>query len=342
MVRVKVKAKNYELIAKVRVPFGTVVDTKPYDVLEKNVRMGFFKLQNVKRNKLEMVGPIGISLHERMKRPISQYDFFYIMEGFVDLIQKIEKYESDGLSCENLVLDLKHVFFNETTKELALIYLPMASPHGEADIMSFINQIIYSAKPAEGSDYISSFNYFLKNLGGFDAKRIEGYICRVDRGIVNCVKKIEDDELTDVSDDELTDVSDDESTDVFDDELTDIPDEEATALLEEDKTDLNEDVRSLPCPTLERIATGEVIRINKSVFRLGKEMGCVDYLVRDNAMISRSHADIISREGRYFVLDLRSKNKTYINNRVLPVEQEVEIFDGDILKLANEEFLFQM
>ena len=58
--------------------------------------------------------------------------------------------------------------------------------------------------------------------------------------------------------------------------------------------------------------------------------------------MSRSHADIIIRDGRYYVFDLRSKNKTFINNRVLPTEHEIEIFDGDILKLANEEFLFRV
>ena len=39
---------------------------------------------------------------------------------------------------------------------------------------------------------------------------------------------------------------------------------------------------------------------------------------------------------------LHSKNKTYINGRIVPPEYEVEIFDGDILKIANEEFKFQL
>ena len=95
-------------------------------------------------------------------------------------------------------------------------------------------------------------------------------------------------------------------------------------------------------PILIRTLTEEIIRINKPVFRIGKEENCVDYIVTNNIAISRSHADIISRGDRYFVFDLRSKNKSYINNRVLPAEQEVEIFNGDVLKLANEEFLFQV
>ncbi len=40
-------------------------------------------------------------------------------------------------------------------------------------------------------------------------------------------------------------------------------------------------------------------------------------------------------------LIFNQKNRTYINNRVLPSEKEIEISNDDVLKLANEEFLFK-
>lgn len=94
-------------------------------------------------------------------------------------------------------------------------------------------------------------------------------------------------------------------------------------------------------PKLVRLSTNEIIVIDKPVFRIGKEKQCVDYVVTNNATISRSHADIISKNGRYYVFDIQSKNRTYINNRVLPSEKEIEISNDDVLKLANEEFLFK-
>ena len=87
--------------------------------------------------------------------------------------------------------------------------------------------------------------------------------------------------------------------------------------------------------------TDEVISINKPVFRIGKENSYVDYFVMNNNAVSRSHADIITRGRNYFVVDLNSKNHTYINNQMLLVKCETQIFDGDILKLANEEFIFR-
>lgn len=93
-------------------------------------------------------------------------------------------------------------------------------------------------------------------------------------------------------------------------------------------------------PYLIRRSTNEQISINKPVFRIGKERSYVDCFISNNGAISRSHADIIKRGNRFFVCDRNSTNKTYRNGYMLTPEEEVEIFNGDILQLANEEFEF--
>ena len=95
-------------------------------------------------------------------------------------------------------------------------------------------------------------------------------------------------------------------------------------------------------PELFRVLTGESITVNKPVFRIGKERSYVDYFVTNNNAVSRSHADIITRESGYFVIDLNSKNRTYINNQALAVQVETAINDGDMLRLGNEEFVFRV
>ncbi len=64
--------------------------------------------------------------------------------------------------------------------------------------------------------------------------------------------------------------------------------------------------------------------------------------MRDNDKVSRSHADIITRGNRYFIMDLNSTNRTFINGRQIPARQEVEVYNGDRLKLADEEFEFRI
>lgn len=369
--RVRIRIKNYWLNVKVKISSGYVININQSNLLSEKYTYGFLKLNNVKKNKLEFLGPKGISLYEKLKNPISDYDIFSYVEQVVDVLRKIERI---GLSRSNLVLDLKYIFINEATKELTFMYLPIATPHGGKDVLEAIEQIIYFASPVEkNSEYLSNFSHFIKKLDGFDANKIDGYISDTIKrkmisddktnGTVSYQPNISDEKTELTSDDEKTELMIDESTDllfkssqndlkteekrilgIVGDENTCMLEDETTELLEEEKTDLleKENVILYKSPALIRKQTDETVRINKPVFRIGKEEHCVDYVVADNAAISRSHADIISRNGRYFVLDLRSKNKTYINNRVLPTEQEVEIFDGDILRLANEDFLFQV
>lgn len=114
-----------------------------------------------------------------------------------------------------------------------------------------------------------------------------------------------------------------------------------TGLLNEDYTTSNNiEYQNVVFPFLIHTNNNEKISVNKPVFRIGKEKSYVDYFVANNDAVSRSHADIITRGNRYYVKDLNSKNKTYINDRQLPIKQEIEIQDGDCLKIANEEFIF--
>ena len=286
---------------------------------------------------------------------------------------------------------MNYVYFNEVTKELSFVYLPIVSSHANVDVITLIEQVIYAAKPAEKQqNYLAEFNCFIKHLEQFDAEKIESYISMIDQSIVDLISdenfgrqhplknnSVEgnkagktNDEQTDImSDDDKTDLMpdidqmdlmiDNDQTDLMEnDELANTlsngldnnvfienNNDESTCLLNDNEAiNLSETGQNTKnkFPVLVRSFTEEVIRINKPVFRIGKDENCVDYVVTNNIAISRSHADIISRNGRYFVFDLRSKNKSYINNRVLPTEQEVEIFNGDVLKLANEDFLFQV
>ena len=91
---------------------------------------------------------------------------------------------------------------------------------------------------------------------------------------------------------------------------------------------------------LYRTQTDEKIALNKPVFRIGKERSYVDYFVSNNGAVSRSHADIITRGSRFYIRDLNSKNRTFINGNAVAPEYETELNDGDNIRLANEEFVF--
>lgn len=129
-------------------------------------------------------------------------------------------------------------------------------------------------------------------------------------------------------------------TELFDDSLGTPPAVEETDLLTDITPQPPTDRVDDRYPYLIRRSMNERIGINKPVFRIGKERSYVDCFISNNGAISRSHADIIKRGNRFFICDRNSTNKTYRNGYMLTPEDEVEIFDGDILQLANEEFEF--
>lgn len=160
---------------------------------------------------------------------------------------------------------------------------------------------------------------------------------------------VEEDEATGLLQ-EGTDWQDDEATGLLEEDA-DWQDDEATGVLHDNDavplpTDcegtvlLNENASSARFHTLYRVSNEERISINKPVFRLGKEKSYVDYFVTNNVAVSRSHADLITRGDKCFVMDLNSKNHTYINDEMIPANCEIEIHDEDRLRLGNEEFIF--
>lgn len=97
-----------------------------------------------------------------------------------------------------------------------------------------------------------------------------------------------------------------------------------------------------PKPYLIRAKNNEKILLNKPVFRIGKEKSYVDYFISDNTAISRSHANIIERDGKFYVVDTNSTNHTFINGQMIQSNTEVEIVQGIIIRLANEDFEFKL
>lgn len=99
---------------------------------------------------------------------------------------------------------------------------------------------------------------------------------------------------------------------------------------------------SLPAAYLVRKKNNERITISKQVFKLGKERRRVDYCVSDNSNVSRTHADIVFKNGEFYIVDNNATNGTTVNGAAVAAGQERRLSSGDTLRLADEEFKFQM
>ncbi len=84
------------------------------------------------------------------------------------------------------------------------------------------------------------------------------------------------------------------------------------------------------------------MQVTKAAFKIGKERRRVDYCISDNTNISRMHADIVFRNGEFFIIDNNATNGTYVNGASVPAGQEMKLNNNDIIKLADEEFQFKL
>lgn len=392
--KLKAKVKDCQLLVKVKISSGEIIDEKELDRFSRVFLRGFLKPKLIKNNLIEYTGPVGVSLSERLQKPISKRDFLFVLEQIVVAVQKLQ---ANSMGINNMMMNLQYVYINESTKEVQFIYLPMTNGMQNLNLIEFIENVAYSVRIApeeRDTDFVSRFVYFFRDMKPFNIDNIEAFIAQEDRSVVNTIKKqktgqsgfmtnkqqhyyehYEEKSNTSGGGDEATGLLseaddptgllvDEDATGILiesvddatgllgdDDEATGLLnsyyEDEATGLLCDDGDDeatglLVENNISVRVPTLLRVLTEERIGVNKPVFRLGKEKSYVDYFVTNNIAVSRSHADIITRGNKYFVKDLNSKNRTYINNQALPVQVEVEIHDGDRLKLGNEEFIFSV
>lgn len=112
---------------------------------------------------------------------------------------------------------------------------------------------------------------------------------------------------------------------------------------EEEKTLVLDSVEeSVPLPVIIRVKTNEMAVMGKHLFRMGASKYDNEMTVKGNVFVSRWHAEIVARNGKYFLRDKNSKNKTFVNGVALAPGQEAELMSGSRFKLADEEFIFEI
>lgn len=90
---------------------------------------------------------------------------------------------------------------------------------------------------------------------------------------------------------------------------------------------------------LSHTKSGQTVQINQNEFWIGKD-NCDLTIAKPT--VSRKHAVIQKNGDHYFISDNGSTNKTYVRNQAIQAKASVEIYHGDRIKFANEEYEFQI
>ena len=336
MSKLKVSIKKSTVTAMMKAGRKERINETELSQLARIKPCGIMHVTKTKKDSVIYTCPANINLTDRLKKAISKYDFFFMIEQIM-----VEDVYNNGLNVNSVRFNMDDVYINEMTKEMYFIYFPIVGGQESADIVGFIENIIYTMTPVinEDTNYISRFMYYVRSFHGFNGNAIEKYISREERAVVNVLKNkavtmqqtMQQQTMQQTMQQQIMQQVMQGSMD-------------GTTVLSDDGISIQQIQQMQPVnyhfASLTRQVTGEKIELGKPSFVLGKNPEKSDYAVAGNTNISRVHAVITMRNGRYYVMDQNSTNGTFINGRIIKAGQETEILPGDCLMLANEEFIF--
>lgn len=335
MSKLKVSIKKSTVTAMMKAGRKERINETELSQLARIKPCGIMHVTKTKKDSVTYTCPANINLTDRLKKAVSKYDFFFMMEQIVIMVQDVY---NNGLNVNSVRFNMDDVYINEMTKEMYFIYFPIVGGQESADIVGFIENIIYTMTPVinEDTNYISRFMYYVRSFHGFNGNAIEKYISREERAVVNVLKNKAVTMQQRIMQQQTM------QQQIMQQVMQGSMD--GTTVLSDDGISVQQIQQMQPVnyhfASLTRQVTGEKIELGKPSFVLGKNPEKSDYAVADNTNISRVHAVITMRNGRYYVMDQNSTNGTFINGRIIKAGQETEILPGDCLMLANEEFIF--
>jgi predicted component of type VI protein secretion system len=81
---------------------------------------------------------------------------------------------------------------------------------------------------------------------------------------------------------------------------------------------------------------GKEIAVNTDKFLIGRADEC--QLRPKSESVSRRHCAIVQKDGRVLLVDLKSRNGTFVNEKQLSADKAKILKDGDILRVGKLEF----
>ncbi len=101
--------------------------------------------------------------------------------------------------------------------------------------------------------------------------------------------------------------------------------------------------QNIPQPEfiLHRPSTNESFRISEEVTRIGRSASVADICISGNRGVGRVHALLFIQNGQVFIADNHSKNKTYVDGKLLDSEEVPRRLEhGSKIRLGDEELEF--
>ncbi|MDQ1144118.1 hypothetical protein QE429_000945 [Bacillus sp. SORGH_AS 510] len=294
-----------------------------------------------------------ISLKSYFSSVVSKKMF---LDTLIQLAAIVKACEKNLMNVNNLMLDWDYIFLDPRTKKVKCLFWPIVNNQHSVLLAEFFRELPFRVVFSKHEDarYVASYIEYFKSQVPFSINQFEKFIFGLMGKVVENKSHIPsgstgpeplasrvEEKKGSTGNVAYNPFASHEETQK--EELSQVSETSVLGMMDVDggTTVLGADLFEEPSyPYMVREKTQEKITINRPSFRIGKERQQCDYVVSDNNAVSRNHALILKRNGRYYIVDNGSTNKTFVDGRVIPVEKEIEIFSGTKLRLANEDFVF--
>lgn len=285
-----------------------------YKVLQAQEKDGFIKCAKLKYNgKIKLL--YMTSEYKSFSELLPSLDTDSFVTIVSNLLSSIIKVKNNGfLKCSNINISLDKIFINTDTLAIGLIYLPIYVLSNditefETELRTNIIKAIDSCN-ALNLDNISQIYEDLENRAT-TLEQVHIMVSNECNGTNSTYGKTEQ------------------------------PREKKKWFKEKIK---KEDKNIQPQLLLSSLGNSEKAEfyISKPEFVIGKNASAVDGVITFNNAVSRVHCKIVYNNKKYYIVDLGSANGTFFNSTRLIANKPVVIKNGDILKLANSEFIISI
>ena len=372
MSKISFKYKKGRIVISNKLTYPEAINEKVYTLVSngliKNIMPVFTK--KVRKDTVIEGGAEGyVPLNDYLKEIISKKTFLKIVSIVIDTVKICEK---NGLTPNNLDLDLCHIIIKPETIELMIIYWPIVNNRLAMPVSCFFKKLGETVLLPENDDngFYDEYTAFFSALEPFSFNNFEKMITSLsgtskpeqitklpEKSVTSAPAKtsnnIEYDPFEGLSGKEC---SNDyynikpheadkkvhicyncgyESSDDYD------ICEKCGASFVIDKKAGTPEAAKYTVPVIIRNNTNEKFIINSHIFLIGTENSC-NMIISSNAHISRRHAMINSESYGFTITDVGSLNGTYINGTRLEVNKIYSLEPGIVFQLADEFFTFKI
>ena len=262
-------------------------------------------------------------LPDYLAEPVDMVLFSRLLSSLFSAIRQIREAVFNPAS---LLLDPNYLFVDPESGEAKLVYIPVTTYDCGTDLRSFLQNMLSlcSFEQTEDTEYVQKFVGILNDGAAFSEYAMEQYAAELEQQ----VRKAQQPKLCPTCGKQVPPP------------FGFCPDC-GVALVEMGETpEIGTFAPTKQTASLFRESTGERIPVNGAL-RIGKSR-TNDYSMPELGTVSRNHALIEGNENGWYLTDLGSTNGTFLNGRELRPQEPAPLTAGDRIRLAREEFVFEI